>query len=853
MMRIRLRDSICLALIFLASCSTTKNIPDDDQLFVGLKKIDYQAYEEGSHFEETQEEIEAALATAPNGALFGSSYYRTPFPYGLWIWNWADGSHGKIKKWMKKSFGKAPVLMSQVNPALRASVARSVLRNHGYLHGNVSYELMPLKGKTRTTKDGTVEVPSKKAKIAYTVRFDSLMVVDTLTYAHFPAPMQQLIDSTMAEAKVKSGTPFAVSNLDAERTRIAQLLRNNGYYYYQPSYASYLADTFDITNHVQLRLQMADSLPSPVLKKWYVGKINIELRHTPLEQLDSTLGRRFLNIRFNGKRPPVRPGVILRDLKLRSGKLFNYDDYAASMQTINASDVFSSVDFQFTPRTPLNSQLSPLTSHLPPLTSHLSPLTSHLSPLTSQDTLDLTMSCILDKPYDFYVETNVVNRTIGRMGPELKVGLTRRNAFRGGERLDINLHGAYEWQTTGQGSDLNSYQYGADASVEFPRIVLPWDFFSSKSRTSRLSRDSKDSRASRDTRKPRRRYYATPWTVAKVSSDIVRRPNYYKMHIVSGEWAYRWQPSETSRHELSPLTLKYQYMNSHTQRFDSLMGENPYLLATMNDYFIPKMRYTYTYASPKTYRNPIRWETSIEEAGNLTALYDVVIQGNGWNQREKTLFKNVYSQFVRFETDLTKTWTIDMHSQLVGHLNYGILWTFGNTKEAPFSELFYVGGANSIRAFPVRSIGPGAFPGIPGNHQFSYLMQNGDVKMVMNLEYRRRLFGSLYGAVFLDAGNVWNSADWTISKDDDTDEDMGEFVDAWNKVFGKTRFNASRFLKEIATGTGIGLRYDLDFLILRVDWGFGLHLPYPTNKSGYLNIPRFKDMHTLHIAIGYPF
>lgn len=806
----RNRLSYLLLLSLLFACSTTKNIPDDDQLFVGLRPISYVDGEGGSHYEQTQEEIEAALATAPNGALFGSSYYRTPFPYGLWIWNWADGSHGKFKKWMKKAFGKAPVLMSQVNPALRASVAKSVLRNHGFLHGSVSYEEVPMKN-------------PRKAKIAYTVKFDSLMVVDSLAYTHFPAPMQHLIDSTLAEAQVKAGSPFAVSNLDAERTRIAQLMRNNGYYYYQPSYASYLADTFDVANYVQLRLQMADSLPPQALQKWYVGKVNVELRRSAMERLDSTIVRRILTTRFNGKRPPVRPSVIMRDMKLRPRQLFNYDNYVASMKALNASDVFSSVDFRFTPR------------------NQFSPLSSQFS--VPNDTLDLTMSCILDKPYDFYVETNVVNRTIGRMGPELKIGFTRRNAFRGGERLDMNLHGSYEWQTTGQGSNMNTYQYGADASIEFPRIVLPWKLSEGPSRSSRQNRAAG---------RPRRRkhFYATPWTVAKVSTDVIRRPSYYKMHIVSGEWIYRWQPSETSRHELSPLTLKYQFMNSHTERFDSLVSSNPYLLATMDDYFIPKIRYTYTYASPKNYRNPIRWETSIEEAGNLTALYDVVIQGNGWNQKDKTLFKNAYSQFLRLETDFTKTWTLDTKSQLVAHANYGILWSYGNSEDAPFSELFYVGGANSIRAFPVRSIGPGAFAGFPFNKQISYLLQNGNVKLVLNLEYRRRLFGDLYGALFLDAGNVWNSADWMLTDEDDDDP---EFVASWNKYFSKTHFSGKRFLNEIATGTGIGLRYDLDFLILRVDWGFGLHLPYDTGKSGYFNIRRFRDMHTLHIAIGYPF
>ena len=784
----------CLCAL-LCACSTTKYLPDDEQLFIGLEKITYADYERNDHAIQTQEELEAALATAPNGALFGSSYYRTPFPYALWIWNATSNAKTKFGKWLNHSFGKAPVLMSQVNPALRAQVARQVLRTNGYLHGDVTYAEVPQKN-------------PKKMKIAYTVHMDTLFRVDSMSYVNFPAPMEFLIDSTRQEAYLKQGTPFSVANLDAERTRLSQLFRNNGYYYYQTGYASYLADTFNVANRALLRLQMADSLPDEALRPWYIGTTSVQLRRSFAERSDTTTVRRSLRVAFKGKHAPIRPGVILRNMKLRPRQLFSYDNYMESMQKVNATGVFSNVDFQFTPR--------------------------------DRDTLDLQLNCVFDKPYDFYVETNFINRTIGRLGPEVKVGVTRRNAFRGGEKLDINLHGSYEWQTNSQGSDMNSYQYGADASIEFPRTVFP---------------RFKSRRTAPGQRSRRRRFYTTPWTIAKVSTDIVRRPSYYKMHIVSGEWTYRWQPSQTSRHELSPLTVKYQFMNSHTEDFDTLMMLNPYLSATMSDYFIPKMRYTYTYVSPPSLHNPIRWETTVEESGNITALYDVLIQGNGWNQKDKTLFKNPYSQFLKIETDLTKTWTLSPQSKLVGHLNFGLMWSYGNSNSGPFSELFYAGGANSIRAFPVRSIGPGGFQGLGGNNQFSYLMQNGDTKLIMNLELRQRLFGSLYGAVFFDAGNVWSSEDWMIHDEDiyGEEEDLQEFASAWNAIFSNTKIRLKNFFKQMATGTGVGLRYDLDFLVLRLDWGFGLHLPYDTGHSGYFNIRKFKDMHTLHIAIGYPF
>ena len=784
-------------LLLLASCSMTKNIPDDDQLFVGLTKIVYEDeknYAEKSyddHLTTTKEEVEAALATEPNGSLFGSSYISMPWSWHLWVYNKFSGKKSGFAKWMTKSFGKAPVLMSQVNPALRASVASSVLRNNGYFRGHVSYEAVPRKN-------------PKKSKIGYTVRLDSLFTLDSVAYTNFPAEIQALIDSTREERLINRGTPLSVAILDGERNRISTLLRNNGYYYFNPSYTSYLADTFATADKAQLRLQLADGLDEAVLHRWYVGKIDVLFRKSMRETLTDSISRRFLTIHFNGRRSPIRPSVVLRDLRLRPRQEFSYDRYQESVGKINSTGVFSSTDFQFTQR-------------------------------PGTDTLDLRLSCVFDKPYDFYIEGNAIGRTSGRYGPEAKIGLTKRNAFRAGEKLDINLHGAYEWERGG-GSDMSSYQYGADASIEFPRIIAP---FYNSDRIRRSQRPG-GSRTPDGTRRRRHRFYTTPVTYAKISTDIVRRPKYYKMHVVTGEWTYRWQPSASSRHELSPLTVKYQYMNSHTEKFDSMMQVNPYLIASMSDYFIPKMRYSYTYTSPSSLRHPIRWETTIEEAGNLVSLWDMA-GGHSFNEKGKSFFKTPYSQFVKLETDLSKTWSLNTTSQLVGHVNAGVIYAYGNSDYTPFSESFYVGGANSVRAFGVRRIGPGAFDGSVLSRQASYLFQNGDIKFVANLEYRTRLFGDLNGAVFLDAGNVWSFDE--LWDENDTDGAPVEH----------TAFKPSRMLDEMALGTGIGLRYDLGFLVIRLDWGLALHCPYDTGKSGYFNVNRFKDAHTLHFAIGYPF
>ena len=767
---------ILAAALLLSACSSTKSIPEGDQLFTGLTKIGYEAETKDSHFASTQTEVDAALATAPNGALFGSSSIRSPFPIGLWVWNEFTGKENAFAKWMIKSFGSNPVLMSWVNPELRAQVAREVLRAHGYFRGKVDYEIVKQRN-------------PKKAKIGYDVNMGHLFTIDSLKYVGFPPVADSLIASTASEAKIKNGDAFDISTLDAERSRISNLFRNNGFFYYQPSYASYLADTVSAPGKVLLRFQEADNVPEMAKRRWHIGNIDIDMRKQYSDTLLDTISRRQLTVHFNGKRPPIRTGVVLSNMRIHPGSLYSYLDYQESANRLAASGLFSLVDFNFTPRD-----------------------TTGLA-----DTLDLHLNLLFDKPYDFYVQTNLTGKTNNRIGPGIVIGLTKRNAFRGGEKLDINLKGSYEWQTghqaDGTSSKLNSYEYGIDASLQFPRLVMP---FASAVRRHLWNRFR------------RTRFYSTPTTTLKFSSDIIRRSNYFTRHIVSGEWTYELQTSPTSRHQYSPLIFSYEYMRRSSVAFDSVLQANPYLYYTMRDQFIPRMQYVYTYTSPSTKRNPLWWQTTVSEAGNILSL-GYMAAGKKWNEKGKDMFNNPYAQFFKIETELVKTWRVTDHSSLVGHVDAGLIWTYGNSKEAPYSEQFYVGGANSIRAFTVRSIGPGSYHD-PASAATYYLDQTGDMKFLANLEYRPRLFGNLYGAVFLDAGNVWKMKN--------------------DEVRDGAKFRMKNALKEMALGTGIGLRYDMDFLVIRLDWGVGLHLPY---KSGFYNVGKFKDSQSIHFAVGYPF
>ena len=793
---------MCMVFV-LSACSVTGGVPEGDQLYTGLTKITYENYEDNEHASLMKEEVGTALEAAPNGALLGSSYHRFPLPFNLLVWNKFHDSENGVGKWIASSFGKEPVLMSRVNPELRASVAQSVLRSHGYFNAKVNHQ------------EVTMNNP-KKAKIGYDVNMGHLWTIDSVSYLGFPTDCDTLIHNSLDDACISRDKPLDVTTLNEERNRISNLLRSNGYYYYQPSYSYYLADTLAVPGKAQLRFQMAEDTPERAKRQWYIGKVNVAVRRRMMETLDSTRVMRRISISFNGRRPRIRPRVILGNLRLNRGERYNYEKYQESVDKLTGLGIFSMVDFQFTPRD---------------------------TTLTC-DSLDLNLNCVLERPYDFYVETRAKGSSVGRIGPELVMGLSKRNAFRGGEKLDISLHGSYAWQVNG--GHNNYYEYGYDLSLEFPRIVAPF-FGSNRSR-----------RGQSNSRAPRRRFYATPTTTARFSNNVINRPGYFNMNTITAEWTYRWQPTATSRFLFSPFTLQYQFKNRVTQEFNSIRYARQYMGSMLEDKLVPQMRFSYIYSSPSTYRNPIVWEMTISEAANLISA-GMMAFGEKWSEKNKKLYKASYSQFVKLETDFTKTWHVGENSTLVGHANLGYMPTYGNSDidQAPFTEYFYVGGASSLRAWPARGIGPSDMY-IPSDYSAFRYIRMGTIKAVFNLEYRPRLVKNLYGAIFLDAGNVWlrrnilemdaEIEDWGDMSEEEISETK-EFID----IFSRGKFSLSNLGNDIALNTGVGLRYDIGFITFRLDWGLGLHVPYWNGRSGYFNAKTFGRDQTLHFAVGLPF
>nr|WP_311461078.1 BamA/TamA family outer membrane protein [uncultured Prevotella sp.] len=782
-------------LFILAACSTTSAIPDGEHLYTGMEPTKYSNYKENQHFNDVKEELDLVLATKPNAAWLGSPSVRSPFPIGLWIWNAFSQDTTGLSRWLVRAFGSSPVLMSSTTPDLRVTVGENLLRKRGYFNGKISYEKL-------------AQSNPKKMRLQYAVDMGRLWLLDSVQYTNFPPSADSLIRTNLDKAIIRKGDAFDVATLEQERKRITDLFRNNGYYYYQNNDASYLADTTKAYGLASVRLQMADSVSDKALRKWTIGTININLQRQFIDSLTQHKRFRDVIVNYNGSYMPLRLRAIANDLKIWPGTVYNNELFEKSQQQLNGSGLFSATNFTFTPRDSTD----------------------------SCNILDMAINCIFDKPYDFYIEAYGKGKTSGRYGPEAIIGLTKRNAFRGGEKLNLRVHGSYEWSASSDddGRDhlgLNNYEYGAEASLQFPRLVNPF-VTPPRKRWEREERKTAEAAEKGLVYIPKgpRIYYTTPSTTLKASVDVLNRSKYFKRHVVSGELTYQWQPNERNSYSFSPLTLTYEYMHNVTDRYLELIDSVPYLEVSLADQFIPKMMFQHTFMSPARYKSPIKIWTTVSEASNiLSAGYAAF--GRRWSEKDKKLFKNPFAQFVKIDANLTKVWSLGEKSGIAAHVNLGTLWAYGNSRFAPYTEQFYVGGANSIRAFNARQIGPGRYRST--QRRRSYVEQTGDIKIQLNLEYRPHLMGSLYGAVFLDAGNVW-----TMHYDDGRPEG---------------HFKFKNILNEMALGTGVGLRYDIGYFMIRLDWGLGLHVPYETGKTGFYNISKFKDAQAFHLAIGLPF
>mgnify|MGYP002538262407 FL=1 len=698
-----------------------------------------------------------------------SPWLRTPLPIGLWAWNYC---YTPREKGFKYWFFKRLAKEPVLLSKVQPGLRTQVAEQ---ALANFGYFGSSVSDSLRYRKHG------RKAKVDYTLRIAEPWFYGEIAYPTVNPGMDPLIDSLRATSLLRTGAQYNLDTLTAERQRITGLLRNRGYYYFRPEYLEFFADTTLRPQHVDLRLTLKPNLPAVALKPYRVGDVTVRLRNLRPGPRDTL---RLRNATVIAQRPmKIRPRVLQRALTLRPGQLFTVDAQNRTQNELNQLGIFRSVNLSVTP----------------------------LDSLRGGDTLDVAIDAQFDYPLEVALETDATSKSNSFIGPGVTLKVSNNNLFRGGEVLDVKLTGSYEWQTGnknsgGQTSRMNSYELGLTSNLNLPRLLLPEGWVS------------------------RLRYPGS--TAFQLGVELMNRPRFFHLIAFSGSAGYNFRTSPYSHHGLTVFKLTYNRLLHTTASFDQTMEENPSIAMSFRNQFVPSISYTYTF--DKTYgatgNRRFYWQNSLTAAGNLLS---GILRAFGERQPQE-LFGNRFSQFAKEISEVKFYHRIGRRNNwLATRFLVGVGYAYGNSEVMPYSEQFYIGGANSIRAFTVRSIGPGSYRP-PADDSDGYLDQTGDFKLEANIEYRFGIMGRLNGAVFLDAGNVW------LLKNDP------------NRPGAELKWKG--LLDEIALGTGFGLRYDISYLVIRADLGIGLHTPYPNpDKKGYYNISSFRDGLGFHLAIGYPF
>ncbi len=445
-----------------------------------------------------------------------------------------------------------------------------------------------------------------------------------------------------------------------------------------------------------------------------------------------------------------------------------------------------------------------------------------MNPSPSDSTsLDATITVLTNKPHTFNAELEGTNSS-GDLGAAVALSYQNRNLLHGSELLNLKVRGAYEAIKGLDGYDAQNYiEYSAEASIAFPDLMIPF------------VRQSY-----------RRRIVAT--SEISLLYDSQDRPEFHR-RVVTGVWRYRWTAANhRMQHRIDLIDLNYVFMpwisNTFREEYlENASSRNAILRYNYEDLFIMKWGYTLnisslpiTAASTSNYgTNAWNMRLSLETAGNflqgMTALFNTSKNADG----HRTLFNIAYAQYVKGDFDFAKSFRFTPEHSLALHLALGIAYPYGNASVLPYEKRYFSGGANSVRGWSVRELGPGSFRG--ANGEIDFINQTGDIKLDMNVEYRCHLFWLLDGAAFVDAGNIWTIRDY--------EEQPGG------------QFRLDSFYKQIAVSYGLGIRLNFNYFILRLDGGMkAIHPAYTDAKRHYPIIhPDFGRDFSLHFAVGLPF
>lgn len=762
---------IIVVLVLLSACSTTKYVPDGSYLLDEVEIIT-------DNKELKPSELSLYLRQKPNNKWF--NLFKTQLHiYSL--------SGRDSTKWINKALrrvGDAPVIFSDLETRLTQDELKKSINNRGYMSASVDY---------------STKVKKKKLKLTYHVTSGKPYRVRSISYRIPDKKVKEYILGDSVNTLIREGILFDVNVLDNERQRITRHLTENGYYKFNKEYITYVADTVrnsylvDLAMHVDMFKAHADAMPEPH-KQYYMNNVSFITDYDVMQSSD--IGSIEINDSIHYRNHPIyfkdklnlRPKILSTNSAIGRGGLYNVQDVENTYSNFSRLQYIRYTNIRF-----YETQLGDTTK------------------------LNTYVMLTKNKPKSISFQLDGTN-SAGDLGAAAALSFQHRNLFKGSELFSLRLRGAFEavsgLQTTYR--DDGYTEIGVEASLNFPRFIFPF-----------LSSDY------------RKKIRAT--TELNIQYNYQFRPEFTRI-VASAGWGYRWGlKQQYSQHRIDLVDINYLYMPWISADFkDKYLQENKenYILKyNYEDRLIVRTGYSFTFNSAgralvnnTLIGNSYAVRFNVESAGNLLYAFSSLAKLPKNGNNEYTLLDIPFAQYVKADIDFAGNYVIDSRNSIAFHVAAGIAMPYGNADVIPFEKRYFSGGANSVRGWSVRELGPGKYVG-----DNNFLNHSGDIKFDASIEYRTKLFWKFDGALFIDAGNIWTLRDYD-------DQPGGQF-------------KLDSFYKQIAASYGMGLRLDLDFFVIRFDAGMKAINPiYESGRNRYpIYHPKLSRDLALHFAVGYPF
>lgn len=765
-----------VSIVLFAGCNATKKVPANDALYTGatLKLENSKASKKQNKV--LKSDLHDLIRPKPNSRILG-------IPFKLLIYNIAGKKNNFINKFLRKT-GEPPVLLSRVNLDKNIQVLTNTLENNGFFHANTT---------------GDTIVKNKKASASYVSATGVQYKINEVSFPKDSSAISQAIRDISSKSILNKGDPFNLAVVKAERLRIDAALKEQGYYYFNPDDLIVWVDSTNGSDLANLYVKLKPEVPEASLHPYTINDIYIYSNYNlstaardTLKAHDTLLHKGYHVI---DRKNLFKPLVFEQMMRFEPGELYNRTEHNL---TINR--LINLATFKF-----VKNRFEPVTDSFKLNTYY------YLTPLTKKS---------------LSAEIGGLSKSNNVTGSEVTLRWRNRNALRGAELLTINAYGGFEVQYSGQFSGYNTYRYGVDANLAFPRFLIP--FFDLKTQGSFV-----------------------PRTNIQLGYDILQRQKLYTLNSYRAQFGYNWKESMQKEHSLNPIVVNYVQSLNVTDSFVKYLRDYPTLQRTIAKQFIIGSSYNFNYnqlVNREKNAGGLYFNGLLDLSGNLLGL---ITGANAKEGKTVNLFGTPFSQYIKTEFDTRYYIRVGQNDQWANRVIVGVGIPYGNSRILPFVKQFFAGGSNSLRGFRSRSVGPGTYGGGQGLRDSTGILPDitGDMKLEFNTEYRAKLFSIVNGAVFVDAGNVWLYNDYPGAP---------SVPDQPGAQFNKN------FMKQLAIDAGVGLRIDVTILLLRLDVAIPLRKPWlPEGERNVISEIDFFGNKTsadwrkrniiYNIAIGLPF